>query len=123
MTAKPDESSELHAQSTAEHKNRSGDFVSQKLVADEFKALGTRLLVLFAIVLSVAIDLAFLAAWVGLHQAAEVYIFHWLGTLPGMTGALKVILEIIFISSTLAGLAAYVARDIYLAARRSWRLT
>ncbi|MFD9332955.1 hypothetical protein ACFWBF_00810 [Streptomyces sp. NPDC060028] len=84
------------------------------------KDLGTRLRVFGFSLLCVAVDFLFVFAWVWMHHQAES-LFHWIGELPGLEGAVADGLKWLFTISTLAVLVAYVIRDVTGQAVQVWK--
>jgi len=80
---------------------------------DKAKAFG-------AMAFGVLVDLAFLIVWVLLQQSAH-WIIRFLGELPGMRRVFLAGMEYLFDGATLALVAAYVLRDVWLSIQRIWR--
>ena len=86
---------------------------------DEWKALWRRLITFGIVLLGIALDATFIAAWIGLHQMAQG-VYTRLGELPGMEKVVAEILKQLLTWSTLILVVAYVVYDVYRGVRRIW---
>lgn len=87
---------------------------------EELLSFAKRLVVFAVTVASIAVDLAFVLAWVWLHVKAHYYIEE-MGTLEGVSGDIAVGLEIAFNVVTALIVLSYIAHDLYISVRRHWR--
>jgi hypothetical protein len=83
----------------------------------ELRELGSRLRMFAVFLVSTALDLLFLALWIGLHRIMQP-VFRWLGTLNGLDGLTLTIIKIVFTVSTLGVIVTYVLQDLSLTIKR-----
>lgn len=83
------------------------------------ESIPSRFIAFVSALLSAILDMLFLAAWVVIHQGAEI-LFHVIGSLPGMEGWIVVGFKYVFYASTLLLVLTFVVRDLLTSIRRIW---
>lgn len=89
-------------------------------MAEDLRDLAERARILGIALAGIAIDLGFLAGWLGLTK-----VFHWLvdklGTVPGISEAMQTALIWVFDIATLTGVVSYVLLDVVKSVKRIWK--